>query len=205
MTSSFHLRFVFCAFQSASSTAGLRGAKQSRRYEVPKTSARRRGSVFAAAAAGLLVFSGSICAQNACDLNNDGVVNSTDVQLAVNMTLGIAPCNASVDGSGVCDAVVVQRVVNAADGGGCLLGNQHSVSLTWAASASQGVVGYNIYRAPASTGPYAKINSGLVAVTDFTDTAVQSNQTYYYVTTAVNSSNVESGYSNQAQAVIPYP
>ena len=34
---------------------------------------------------------------------------------------------------------------------------------------------------------------------------VQSGQTYYYVVTAVDSSNVESTYSNQASATIPTP
>jgi hypothetical protein len=154
--------------------------------------------------AGLLVFSSSIWAQNPCDLNNDGAVNTTDVQLAINMTLGTSSCTANVDGSGVCDAVVVQRVINAADGGSCTIGNQHSVSLSWAASSSQGIIGYNIYRGTVSGGPYVKVNSALVAATDYSDATVQSKQTYYYVTTAVNTAS-ESAYSNQAQAVIPYP
>jgi len=37
----------------------------------------------------------------------------------------------------------------------------------------------------------------------FSDTNVQSGQTYYYVVTAVNNSGLESGYSNAVQAVIP--
>jgi len=32
---------------------------------------------------------------------------------------------------------------------------------------------------------------------------VQSGNTYYYVVTAVSTSNVESGYSNQAAATVP--
>lgn len=154
---------------------------------------------------GLLAFSGSIWAQNPCDLNNDGAVNSTDVQLAINMTLGVSSCTANIDGSGVCDAVVVQRVVNAANGASCIIGNRHSVSLTWTDSASQGIVGYNVYRGTVSGGPYTKINSAVLSVTDYTDSAVQSNQTYYYVTTALNNANGESASSNQAIAAIPYP
>ena len=82
---------------------------------------------------------------------------------------------------------------------------QHSVSLSWNASTSQNVTGYNIYRGVKSGGPYSKINPVLNASTVYTDTTVVDGQTYYYVVTAVNSSNQESGYSNQAQAVIPPP
>jgi len=57
---------------------------------------------------------------NACDLNGDGTVNAADVQLAVNMDLGKAPCAANIDGAGVCNAAVVQRVINAALGGNCV-------------------------------------------------------------------------------------
>jgi hypothetical protein len=81
----------------------------------------------------------------------------------------------------------------------------HSVNLSWTASNSQNVIGYNIYRGLNSGGPYSKINSTLDASTLYTDTTVADGQTYYYVTTAVNSSNEESGYSNQATAVIPPP
>ncbi|HZT70141.1 MAG TPA: IPT/TIG domain-containing protein [Terriglobia bacterium] len=80
----------------------------------------------------------------------------------------------------------------------------HTVSLAWAASTSS-VSGYNVYRSQISGGPYTRINSNLVSGTSFTDSNVQAGNTYFYVTTAVNSSNVESGYSNQATATIPSP
>ena len=79
----------------------------------------------------------------------------------------------------------------------------HTVSLTWNASTSQNITGYNVYRGTVSGGPYGKINSALDPNTSYTDSTVANGQTYYYVTTAVNSSNEESGYSNQAEAVIP--
>ncbi len=82
---------------------------------------------------------------------------------------------------------------------------QHSVNLSWTASNSQNISGYNIYRGVKSGGPYSKINPVLNASTLYTDTTVSDGQTYYYVTTAVNSSNEESTYSNQATAVIPSP
>jgi len=78
----------------------------------------------------------------------------------------------------------------------------HSVALTWDASSSA-VSGYNVYRGAASDGPFAKLNGALVAELNFTDTNVTAGTTYYYVTTAVDSSGVESVFSNTAQAVIP--
>lgn len=79
---------------------------------------------------------------------------------------------------------------------------QHLVNLSWDPSSSQ-VVGYNVYRAGQSGGPYTKINSGLDANTAYTDGSVVGGQTYYYATTAVNSNGQESSYSNLAPAVIP--
>jgi predicted aspartyl protease len=82
---------------------------------------------------------------------------------------------------------------------------QHAVDLSWTASASQNTIGYNVYRGGKSGGPYSKINSVLDASTLYSDTSVADGQTYYYVTTAVSSSNEESAYSNQTEAVIPPP
>ena len=82
----------------------------------------------------------------------------------------------------------------------------HSVALSWTASTSSNIIGYNIYRGTASAGPYAQVNSSLCASTTYTDNSVVDGQTYYYVTTAVNSNNQESAYSTPPQqAVIPVP
>jgi len=81
---------------------------------------------------------------------------------------------------------------------------EHSVSLSWTDSDS-GVAGYNVYRGSVSGGPYARINSALETSPAYSDTSVDSGQTYYYVTTAVNGSGAESSYSNEAQGVIPTP
>ncbi len=83
--------------------------------------------------------------------------------------------------------------------------NAHTVSLSWSASTSQNVTGYNVYRSTVANGPYTQINSSLVTGTAYTDTTVQAGQTYYYVTTAVNSQQVQSPYSTQAQATVSFP
>jgi hypothetical protein len=78
----------------------------------------------------------------------------------------------------------------------------HSVTLSWQASTSQ-VSGYNVYRGTSNGGPYSKINPAFVTLFTYTDSSVSSGNTYYYVTTAVDSTGVESAYSNQASAKIP--
>ena len=79
----------------------------------------------------------------------------------------------------------------------------HSVALSWTASTSSGISGYNIYRGVTSGGPYSKLNSALISGIAYVDYSVEASTTYYYVATAVNSSGVESAYSNQATAVVP--
>lgn len=79
----------------------------------------------------------------------------------------------------------------------------YSVNLSWHASTSKHVIGYNIYRGIKAGGPYRKINSRLITATVYTDNSVIDGKTYYYVTTAVNSHDRESAYSKQAWAKIP--
>ena len=81
----------------------------------------------------------------------------------------------------------------------------HTVSLRWNASTSAAVVGYNVYRSSKPGGPYTKINPVLDASTNYLDGSVQGGATYYYVSTAISASGVESEYSSQMQAVIPSP
>jgi fibronectin type 3 domain-containing protein len=78
----------------------------------------------------------------------------------------------------------------------------YTVKLEWIESTSP-VIGYNVYRGTESGGPYVSLSSSLVTGTQYEDSNVQPGQTYYYVVTAVDSSNVESTYSNQASATIP--
>ena len=94
-------------------------------------------------------------------------------------------------------------VSETASGSGATI--QHTVDLSWNASTSTSTSGYNVYRGTVSGGPYAKINSALDFALSYGDSTVQSGQTYYYVTTAVDSSGVESSYSSQVQSVIPFP
>jgi Abnormal spindle-like microcephaly-assoc'd, ASPM-SPD-2-Hydin len=80
----------------------------------------------------------------------------------------------------------------------------HSVKLMWNPSDSAAVIGYNVYRALASGGPYSEITGSPVLGTQYTDDTVLAGQTYYYVTTAVTQCG-ESGYSNETAASVPWP
>jgi hypothetical protein len=78
----------------------------------------------------------------------------------------------------------------------------HTVSLSWTASTSV-VTGYNVYRSTTSGTGYTKLNGNLVPAVSYTDSTVVNGTTYYYVTTAVDASGLESINSNEAVAVIP--
>ena len=83
----------------------------------------------------------------------------------------------------------------------------HDVILSWTASTTPGVVGYDVYRGTTSGGPYpTELNSTPVNGTTYTDATVQAGQTYYYVVTAVASDDVtQSADSNQVSATVPSP
>ena len=77
--------------------------------------------------------------------------------------------------------------------------NLQQVTLSW--SAVTNAAGYNIKRASASGGgPYTTIATGITGTT-YTDTGLTAGVTYYYVVSAVNSTN-ESVNSAQASATI---
>jgi fibronectin type 3 domain-containing protein len=79
----------------------------------------------------------------------------------------------------------------------------HSVLLNWDASLSSAASGYNVYRSNTSGTGYSKISSTPVSGLTYTDQTVASGETYYYVTTAVDSSGDESSFSNEIQEAIP--
>jgi hypothetical protein len=75
----------------------------------------------------------------------------------------------------------------------------HSVALSWNASTSANILGYNVHRAVYSSGScggYSKINPLLDTGTLYTDSSVVNGTSYCYASTAVNVSNEESAYSN---------
>jgi hypothetical protein len=79
----------------------------------------------------------------------------------------------------------------------------HTVRLTWKASSSQ-VTGYNVYRSMTRGGNYVRINSSLVLGLTYTDNAVDSGETYYYLARAVDARGYESVNSKETSATIPF-
>lgn len=157
---------------------------------------------------GLFVLSVPAWAQTtACNLvTTSGTPTQSDVNAAINMSIGASPCTANIMGPNVCNVVVTQRVVNAALGQGCIVGT-HSVTLNWGASTpgTYPIAGYNVYRAP-STAPtqYVQINTTLVTTTlTYTDAAVSNTANYVYAVQAVDTQGNPSAYSTPATAVIP--
>jgi autotransporter-associated beta strand protein len=73
-------------------------------------------------------------------------------------------------------------------------GNQ--INLSW--SASSGAASYQVKRATVSGGPYTIIDAGVIA-TNYLDTGLSGNVTYYYVVSAVNNIG-ESGNSVEVSA-----
>jgi IPT/TIG domain len=62
--------------------------------------------------------------QISCDVNADGVVNATDVQVAISQAIGTASCgSADLQQNGSCNVVDVQRVINASLGQACRIGS----------------------------------------------------------------------------------
>ncbi|MGD1103257.1 MAG: choice-of-anchor D domain-containing protein [Terriglobia bacterium] len=81
----------------------------------------------------------------------------------------------------------------------------HDVFLSWTASVTLGVMGYNVYRGTTSGGESSTpLNSMPINGTTFTDENVTARATYYYVVTAVASDDVtQSANSNEAAATVP--
>ena len=77
------------------------------------------------------------------------------------------------------------------------------VSLSWIASTSEHVTGYNVYRSTSAGGAQTKINSRIDPDTTYSDATVVPGHTYYYSTTAVNSSGKESAHSERVEVAVP--
>jgi HYDIN/CFA65/VesB family protein len=133
------------------------------------------------AAAGLILSPGQTTVVNVTFTPSTGGTASGSVIVSSNATN--SPATISLAGTGV-TAIA------------------HSVSLSWT-DGYTGVTGYNTYVASVSGGPYLKLTSTSIAGTSYVDSSVQSGRTYYYVVTALDSTNQESTYSSEIAAIVP--
>jgi hypothetical protein len=80
-------------------------------------------------------------------------------------------------------------------------GNGDAVDLSWdetTDSNGDGVSGYNLYRSTTPGGIYTKVNTTLIADSQYDDTSVVTGTTYYYVVTSVDAEDDESVQSQEA-------
>jgi cytoskeletal protein RodZ len=79
---------------------------------------------------------------------------------------------------------------------------KHVVDVSWDASKSKNIAGYNIYRAPDGV-TWKKINTGLIASTDYDDSSVADGSTYYYSATSVDIYGEESKKTAAVKVSVP--
>ena len=78
----------------------------------------------------------------------------------------------------------------------------HVVDLSWKASTSNDVAGYNVYRGTNGTS-WARINASTVASTLYSDSTVANGSTYYYSATSVDVSGHESKKTSAVKVTVP--
>jgi hypothetical protein len=79
---------------------------------------------------------------------------------------------------------------------------ENVVSLSWDASKSKNIAGYNIYRGANATS-LAQINVSLVPATDYNDSTVSNGNTYYYAVATVNIEGEESSKTAAVKITVP--
>lgn len=74
------------------------------------------------------------------------------------------------------------------------------VTFQWDANTETDLAGYNFYRGTVTGGPYARLNTTIITTTTYTDTEAELGvgTQYFYVVSALNTNNLESGFSNEA-------
>jgi hypothetical protein len=66
------------------------------------------------------------------------------------------------------------------------------VRVRWSANSEADLAGYHVYRAPAQSGPFARLDGSTVAVTEFTDASAPDSASLWYSVTAVDATGNES-------------
>jgi fibronectin type 3 domain-containing protein len=77
----------------------------------------------------------------------------------------------------------------------------HSVTITWTPSKST-VAGYYVYRF-SSPDDLARVSSGIVTATQYTDKTVEGGKTYTYYVKSVDSRGAESPPSERIRVKVP--
>jgi len=75
-----------------------------------------------------------------------------------------------------------------------------TVSLDWVSNGETDLAGYHVYRGTVAGGPYGAITTSPELVSAYDDTSVSNGTTYYYVVTALDTSDNESLNSAEVSA-----
>ena len=79
----------------------------------------------------------------------------------------------------------------------------HSITVAWSyVQGTDPAVGFNVYRATVTAGPYTKVSTTVLAITtlSFSDTVGVGGTKYFYVVDAQDMAGVHSAYSGEASA-----
>jgi len=122
---------------------------------------------------------------NDADYDDDGIVNSFEFALLAENWLKLPP----------------DLTAPAAPENLWALAGNGTVSLDWDNNNEPDLEGYNLYRTTTSGSGYTKLNSPLLTDSNYIDDTVINGTIYYYVVTALDTSENESGNSVEACAV----
>jgi len=78
-----------------------------------------------------------------------------------------------------------------------------SVALDWDDNDEPDMDYYNVYRSTSNAGPYVKINTTGVRVSEYRDVSVEAGKVYFYKVTAVDTFANESNFSDLASVTLP--
>jgi hypothetical protein len=155
-------------------------------------------------------YSGAVKASGGCTPYRWSVVSGA---LPAGVTAKASSTTTSLDVSGTpTTAAIYSPVVQVTEcGGGTFKASykvviqattNHVVDLSWKASTSSDVAGYNVYRS-ADGSRWKKINANLIASTLYNDPTVANGSTYYYAATAVDIYGHESSSTPPVKVNIP--
>ncbi len=81
----------------------------------------------------------------------------------------------------------------------------HDVILTWKASQSSGIAGYNVFRSTTSKEGNTPLNASAISSTTYLDASVKPGQSYWYWVTSIGSDGTQSPVGAVASATVPSP
>ena len=171
--------------------------------------------------AGDMVIDAAASGNNGSYTLNNGFTEGTDQSVGTNghtgvtghkLATGVAETPSATFSGTLNRQIIIGLVVNAAPSdtapaaptGLIATAGNKSISLAWNNNTEADMNGYNVYRSTTQGGGYAKLNSSLLTSANYTDNGLTNGIPYYYVVTAVDDANHQSGNSSEATATPAY-